>query len=60
MNRKINLFLLGTLALAVAIVVGVIWPPSGWGVLLVIAGVVSFVAWLIMFFQILSALNSDI
>lgn len=54
------LLIFGSLALCVGAVVAGLWLASGYGMVLVVLGVVGCVAWLVGLFSLASALNSDI
>lgn len=53
-------FIWGILALVVALIWLGIHLGTGWGAVMVLAGVVVGIVWLIMIFDILCAMNSDI
>lgn len=60
METKFYVIIFGALALIVSAIVGGLYLHNGWGMALVVAGIVAGIVWIIGMFQLGIALNSDI
>lgn len=60
MNGLGYLAVFGSLAVIVSLIVCGAWLHNGYGVVMIVAGAVAAVAWLVAAFQLASAMNSDI